>query len=117
MDFLKKYYPIIKGAAEFIYYLLAEHPRFGYLVTPFSMSPEKGFQYMDGNVKKTAYVSPAPTMDICIIHELFPYVIQFSEILGVDADFRARLKVDRQAMDSLNNIRSLLQISRVGFIA
>jgi alpha-L-fucosidase 2 len=92
LEFLKKYYPVIKGSAEFLLDLLVEHPRLGYWVTPFSMSPEHGFQYMDGNVKKTGYVSPAPTMDVAILRELFPYVIQFSEMLGVDAELRARLQ-------------------------
>ena len=98
LEFLKKYYPTIKGAAEFLVNYLVEHPRQGYLVTPFSMSPEHGFQYMDGKEKKVGYVSPAPTMDIGIMRELFPYVIQFSEILGVDADLRAQLK---NALDKL----------------
>ena len=92
IEFLKKYYPVIKGSAEFLLNLLVEHPRLGYLVTPFSMSPEHGFQYMDGRTKKTGFVSPAPTMDLGIIRELFPYAIQFSEILGVDEDLRAQLK-------------------------
>ena len=92
IEFLKKYYPVVKGSAEFLLNLLVEHPRLGYLVTPFSMSPEHGFQYMDGKVKKIGYVSPAPTMDLGIIRELFPYAIQFSEILGVDADFRKQLQ-------------------------
>jgi alpha-L-fucosidase 2 len=86
IEFLKKYYPVVKGSAEFLLNLLVEHPRLGYLVTPFSMSPEHGFQYTDGNVKKTGYVSPAPTMDVGIMRDLFPYAIQFSEMLGVDAD-------------------------------
>ena len=89
IEFLKKYYPVIKGSAEFLYNLLCEHPQLGYLVTPFSMSPEHGFIY-DGD--KLGYVSPAPTMDVAILRELFPYVIEYSEILDVDADFRAQLK-------------------------
>ncbi|MDR2806313.1 MAG: glycoside hydrolase family 95 protein [Dysgonamonadaceae bacterium] len=92
IEFLKKYYPVVKGSAEFLLNLLVEHPRLGYQVTPFSMSPEHGFQYMDGNVKKTGYVSPAPTMDVGILRELFPYAIQFSEILGEDAAFRTQLQ-------------------------
>ena len=98
IEFLRKYYPVIKGSAEFLLNLLVEHPRLGYLVTPFSISPEHGFRYMDGTIKKTGYVAPGPTMDIGIIRELFPYVIQFSEILGVDADFRTQLQ---NALDSL----------------
>ena len=89
IEFLKKYYPVIKGSAEFLLNYMVEHPTLGYLVTPISMSPEHGFIY-DGD--KLGYVAPAPTMDIGIIKELFPYVIEFSEILGVDADFRAQLK-------------------------
>ena len=98
LEFLKKYYPVIKGSAEFLVNILVEHPRDGYLVTVVSMSPERGFRYMDGNTEKIGYVTPAPTIDIAIMRELFPYVIQFSEILGVDADLRARL---RNALDRL----------------
>ena len=96
IEFLKKYYPVIKGSAEFLLDLLVEHPRLGYLVTPFSMSPEHGFFYMDGKVRKEGFVAPAPTMDMGILRELFTYVIQFSGILGVDADLSAKLQ---NAMD------------------
>ena len=108
-EFLKEYYPVIKSSAEFLLNLLVEHPRLGYLVTPFSMSPEHGFKYMDGKVEKTGYVSPAPTMDIGIIRELFPYVIQFSEILGVDADLRAQLQnaLDRLPPYKVNSLGNL----------
>ncbi|MDR3309513.1 MAG: glycoside hydrolase family 95 protein [Tannerella sp.] len=108
-DFLRKYYPTIKGSAEFLLNLLVEHPRLGYLVTPFSMSPEHGFQYTDGKTKKTGYVSPAPTMDVGIMRELFPYVIQFSEILGVDEDLRAQLRValDRLPPYKVNSLGNL----------
>ena len=109
LEFLRKYYPVIKGSAEFLLNLMIEHPRLGYLVTPFSMSPEHGFQYMDGNTKKTGYVSPAPTMDVGIMRELFPYVIQFSEILDVDADFRVQLQnaLDRLPPYKVNSLGHL----------
>lgn len=114
INFLKKYYPVIKGSAEFLYNLLVEHPRLGYLVTPFSMSPEHGFQYMDGNVKKTGYVSPGPTMDIGIMRELFPYVIEFSEILNVDEDFRKQLqtaleKLPPYKVNSVGNLQEWVE--------
>jgi len=105
IEFVRKYYPVIKGSAEFLLNLLVEHPRLGYLVTPFSMSPEHGFQYMDGKEKKTGFVAPAPTMDMGIIRELFPYVIRFGEMLGQDADLCARLKdaLDRLPPYKVNN--------------
>jgi alpha-L-fucosidase 2 len=109
IEFLKKYYPVIKGSAEFLLNLLVEHPRLGYLVTPFSMSPEHGFAYMDGKEKKTGYVSPAPTMDVGIMRELFPYVIEFSKILDTDAGFRAQLQtaLDRLPPYKVNSLGNL----------
>ena len=114
IEFLKKYYPVVKGSAEFLLNLLVEHPRLGYLVTPFSMSPEHGFLYMDGATKKTGYVSPGPTMDIAIMRELFSYVIQFGEILAVDADLRANLqnaldKLPPYKVNSLGNLQEWVE--------
>ncbi|MDR1156187.1 MAG: glycoside hydrolase family 95 protein [Bacteroidales bacterium] len=114
LAFLQKYYPVMKGSAEFLLHLLVEHPRLGYMVTPFSMSPEHGFQYMDGNMKKTGYVSPAPTMDVGIMRELFPAVIRFSEILGVDAELRTQLqdaldKLPPYRINSLGNLQEWVE--------
>jgi alpha-L-fucosidase 2 len=93
IEFLKKYYPVMKGAAQFLSNLLTLHPPTGWLVTPISMSPEHGFLYgtVDTPGDKHAWVSPAPTMDIAIIRDLFPYVIEAAGILGTDSDFAARL--------------------------
>jgi alpha-L-fucosidase 2 len=88
-EFLKEYYPIMKGSAQFLLELMVEDPKHHWLVTPFSMSPEHG--YLDGN-GKMAYLSPAPTMDMAIIRELFPHCIAASRVLGVDEDFRGKLE-------------------------
>ena len=87
--FLKEYYPIVKGAARFLLELMVEDPKHGWLVTPFSMSPEHG--YLDG-AGKMAFLSPSPTMDVAIIRELFPHCIEASRALGVDEEFRGRLE-------------------------
>lgn len=87
--FLKEYYPVMKGAAQFLLELMVEDPKSHWLVTPFSMSPEHG--YFDAN-GKMAYLSPSPTMDIGIIRELFPHCIEASKTLGIDEDFRTRLQ-------------------------
>lgn len=89
LEFLRKYYPTLKGSAEFLLDLLEEHPKLGYLVTPFSMSPEHGFYDDQG---KLAYVSPGPTMDIAIIRELFPHCIAAAELLGIDSEFSRTLE-------------------------
>jgi len=87
--FLKEYYPVLKGSARFLLELMVEEPAHHWLVTPFSMSPEHG--YLDRN-GKLAFLSPAPTMDVAIIRELFPHCIAASEVLGVDEDFRRKLE-------------------------
>ena len=88
-QFLKEYYPIMKGSAQFLLELMVEDPKHHWLVTPFSMSPEHG--YLDGN-GQLAFLSPSPTMDIAIIRELFPHCIEASKLLGVDEDFRGKLE-------------------------
>ena len=41
-DFLRKYYPVLRGSADFFMSHLVKHPRHGWLVTAPSMSPEHG---------------------------------------------------------------------------
>ena len=87
--FLEEYYPSLKGSARFFLDIMIEEPKHHWLVTPFSMSPEHG--YFDSN-GKMSFLSPAPTLDVAILRELFPHCIEASKILGVDAEFRAELE-------------------------
>lgn len=89
MDFLKKYYPIMKGAAEFLMDILEVNPNYGYLTIPFSMSPEQGY-FIDGNPEEQ-FLAPSTTMDNALIRDLFPHCIEAASLLGVDADFSAEL--------------------------
>jgi alpha-L-fucosidase 2 len=85
----KKSYPAMRGAAEFALDLLVAD-RNGQLVTSPSTSPENHFK--DPATGKRVAVSRGSTMDMALIRELFDNVIKASEVLGVDSDFRARLK-------------------------
>jgi alpha-L-fucosidase 2 len=89
-EILKEIYPLLKGSAEFLSSILVEYPKYGYLVTPISMSPEHGYYFDNSNT--LAYLSPGPTLDIAIMRELFPHVIEASKILGVDAPLRKQLE-------------------------
>jgi alpha-L-fucosidase 2 len=104
--FLKEYYPILRGSAQFLLGLLVEEPRHHWLVTPFSMSPEHGYYDNDGNL---AFLSPGPTLDIALMRELFPHCIEAGKLLGVDADFREKLTA---ALDKLPPYR----INQRGFL-
>ncbi|MGA2914422.1 MAG: glycoside hydrolase family 95 protein [Sedimentisphaerales bacterium] len=90
--FLEMAYPIMKGAAQFFVDTLVEHPKYGWLVTCPSMSPE------NARFDKVS-ICAGPTMDMQIIRDLFNHCIVSSEILGVDRDFRKILqqKVSRLA--------------------
>jgi alpha-L-fucosidase 2 len=80
-------YPLMKGAAQFCLDWLVEN-KDGVLITAPSTSPENVF-INDKGYKGT--VSIATTMDISLIWDLFTNVIQASNHLGVDQDFKKLL--------------------------
>ena len=89
LDFLRKRgYPTMKEAAEFLLDYMVTDAQ-GRLVTGPSLSPENRYKLPDGT---TARVCMGPTMDLEIVHALFTRVIQSSEILRVDPEFRQRLE-------------------------
>ena len=89
LEFLKKYYPIMKGAAEFVLDILAVNPNYGYLTIPFSMSPEQGY-FIEGNPEEQ-FLAPSTTMDNALIRDLFPHCIEAAKLLGEDGEFSDRL--------------------------
>ncbi|HRT23984.1 MAG TPA: glycoside hydrolase family 95 protein [Anaerohalosphaeraceae bacterium] len=83
-DFLREYYPVMKESARFFLDTLVEEPKWKWLVTCPSLSPENG--HPGG-----ASICAGPTMDMQILRDLFSNCIAASEILGVDSDFRTQL--------------------------
>jgi len=84
LDFPKRLYPAMKGAAQFFLDSLVEEPTHKWLVTCPSASPENGHP-------KGTSICAGPTMDNQIIRDLFSNCIQASALLGVDVDFRQQL--------------------------
>ncbi len=85
-EFLKEYYPIMKGAAQFVDELLVKDPNTGYLVICPSVSPEN----LHPADKGTKNIASGCTMDNQLVAEIFGEVAQAAAILGVDADLAAR---------------------------
>lgn len=83
-EFLKEYWPVLKGAAEFLNDWLIFSDK-GYYTTPIGSSPEHGY-ILEGTDYRTPFCEGA-TMDIMIIKELFTNCIAASEILEIDKDF------------------------------
>jgi len=96
-EFLKTYYSVLKGSAEFFLDFLVPHPQYGWLVTNPSTSPEN-FPAIPGEVpffdeittfKTTTSICAGSTIDMQILNDLFGYVAKAADILGVDREFRA----------------------------
>lgn len=88
LTYLKRIYPILKGAAKFYNDMLIRDPAHGWLVTAPSSSPENTFYMPNG---RTASICMGPTIDNQIIRQLFGNVIRASRVLGIDPIFRDSL--------------------------
>ena len=84
-QFLEEYYPVMKGAADFLLDYLTEYPKdgavkqaAGWLVTAPTVSPEHG------PVGKNTTVTAGSTMDNQIVFDVLSQVIAAAKILGKD---------------------------------
>ncbi|MEP4891700.1 MAG: glycoside hydrolase family 95 protein, partial [Aliiglaciecola sp.] len=103
-EFLKKSYPILKGAAEFFLDVLVEDKN-GNLITSPSISPEHshGGEMKDGlsDGRNGPSIIAGPTMDLEILRDLFANCIAASEMLNVDEDFRLNVAKTRERLAPL----------------
>jgi alpha-L-fucosidase 2 len=87
-NYLRTYYPVLKGSAEFYLSILVPDAN-GNLITSPSLSPENSFK-TDQGVVGTVVAGSAAEREI--IWDLFTNTIAASKVLGLDADFRSRLE-------------------------
>ena len=87
-EFLRKAYPILKGAALFFDNVMVKEPTHGWLVMCPSNSPEN----THAGSQNKATTAAGCTMDNQLVFDLWNAVIRSAEILGTDADYAARLK-------------------------
>jgi alpha-L-fucosidase 2 len=80
----KRAYPAMKGAAEFFAGFLVKDELTGYLISGPSNSPEQGGLVM------------GPTMDHAVIRSLLGNTAAAARVLGLDAEFAAKLDVLRK---------------------
>ena len=82
--YLRKVYPLLKGAAEFFAATLVEDPTTKAMVTAPSISPENRHPF-------GAALCAGPSMDAQLLRDLFGQCIEASALLGVDAAFAKQL--------------------------
>ncbi len=106
-DFLQRVYPILKGCGEFFLDFLVKHPRYGWLVTNPSTSPEN-FPARSGNKRfydeVTGWMSPGTTicagstMDMQLLTDLFGYIAAAADVLGIDQEFKRNVLETREKL-------------------
>ena len=82
---LEQYYPVMKGAADFLLDYLRIHPEYGWLVTNPTVSPEHG------PVGKHTTVTAGSTMDNQIVYDVLTQTSQAARILGKDDAYISQL--------------------------
>ena len=87
-------YPVMKEAGEFFLDYLVEDGK-GHLITGPSLSPENQYRALDGTPVKLCM---GPAMDTQITHALFSRLIEASELLGVDMEFRRKVYAARDRL-------------------
>jgi alpha-L-fucosidase 2 len=89
--YLRRVYPLFKGAAEFFAATLVEDPDTNAMVTAPSISPENTHPF-------GAALCAGPSMDAQLLRDLFWQCIQASTLLGIDAGFAKQLAVLRDRL-------------------
>ncbi len=91
-EFLRKWYPVMKGTADFYLDYMQKHPKYGYLVVVPSVSPEHGPK------GKRTPVTAGCTMDNQIAFDALSNTLCAAKLLGEDQAYQGRLKT---AIDQL----------------
>lgn len=82
VEFLREYYPVLKGITQFYVDVLQEEPKNNWLVVVPSMSPENSHH------GSGVGISAGTTMDNQLVFDVFTSFIEASDLLGKDALFR-----------------------------
>jgi alpha-L-fucosidase 2 len=98
--FLAKYYPVMKGAAQYFIDVLQKDPDHNWLVVSPSVSPEH--EYIPG--KDEVSVSAGTTMDNQLVYGLFTNIMHAAK----------DLKMDKSFADSVAALRTKLPPMQVG---
>ena len=93
VDFLREWYPVIKGTADFYLDFMVPHPNYPtsgegehWLVVVPSVSPEQG------PAGKSTPITAGCTMDNQIVFDALSNTLQAARILGEDAEYQEKLE-------------------------
>ncbi len=91
-EFLERQaYPVLKEAAAFFLDYMSIHPKYGWLVTGPSNSPENSF-YPGDPGEGAQQLSMGPTIDQILVRELFEFCLKSAELLERDEELQRKLQ-------------------------
>jgi alpha-L-fucosidase 2 len=94
--FLQEFYPVLRGASQFIQAVLVEDPKTRELVIVPSNSPENSYAYKDNSGKRqTTALCIGATFDQQIARDLLKNTAAAARILGTDEEFAKGLDATR----------------------
>lgn len=103
IDFLRKSYPIFKGASQFYVDYLTKHPKYGWMISAPSISPEHGPNEKNG--VRNPSVTAGATMDNQIAFDVLNQTLAVAKILG---------NIDKEFQDTLLNMIENLPPMQIG---
>jgi alpha-L-fucosidase 2 len=94
--FLREYYPVLRGASEFMLATLVEHPQTKELLVFPSNSPENTYAYQDQDGKRQmATLTMGAAFDQQITRDLFKNTAAAARILRLEPEFVQKLDAHR----------------------
>jgi alpha-L-fucosidase 2 len=94
--FLREYYPILRGASQFMQAVLIENPKTHELVVVPSNSPENSYAYTDSRGRRrTTALCVGATFDQQITRDLLKNTAAAARILRIDEEFARSLDATR----------------------
>lgn len=94
--FLREYYPVLRGASQFMQAVLVEHPTTHKLLVVPSNSPENTYAYTDKQGRRqTTALCVGATFDQQITRDLLQNTATAARLLGIDEEFATSLDATR----------------------
>lgn len=89
LQFLARVYQAMRGAADFYKTSMVPHPKYGWLVTCPTVSPEHG---PGGEFSGGASVVAGPTMDVEIVRDVVSQTIMAAQVLHIETAYQDTLR-------------------------
>ena len=107
-EFLKRYFPVMQGAAQFLMDYMQVHPEYGWLVTVPTVSPEHGPK------GKRTTITAGSTMDNQIVFDVLSQTLRAAEVLNALPDSAVSPNPQPSTLTALRSTLNQLPPMQIG---